>query len=188
MTELATTSEDLSAARALVPYFEGENDAPGEYLTFRLTGFTVNEALNMVHKKMRHLTRWRMDVEGFRIAEHECTGANRGALRKELIQTLYARNFFLTQKHDQELLLRALHMWPEDVETTDTETGVKRHTMTYPGLDTDALRDEWAVARRSYTPTQLQMLERMATGEQGPLDIHNLILTMNKQENHYHAS
>jgi hypothetical protein len=184
MTELTPV---LQAARSMIPILDGEdNGAPGEYLTYRLTGFTVTEALHMCHKKMRHLNHWRLDLSGFKDAEHACTGADRGSMRKELLQTMFSRNFFLVMKKDQELLLRSLNLWPEEIHYTDD--GKDKVMIIYPGLDTPALVAEWAVARKGYTAAQLQALEKTATGEARDLDIHSLILNMSKQENHYHAT
>ncbi len=190
MTELATTSPELSAARALVPQFDGERDsgAMGEYLAFRLVGFSVTEALRLVNRKEKTLKNWRLHKDGFRTAELECMGNNRGKLRKELLDTMFTRNFMLTMRQDQEILFKAAGLVTEEIHYTDPDTGKDAVVEVVAQLDDDE-RAYWMQMRRQYTPAQLEAINKLFEGRGGDVsDIHTLIFQMSKTEQHIHAS
>ena len=165
MTQEVQKSDTVEVTKSLMPFLSGgaTEEKKAEYLSYRFTGFSVREACALAKIDQSTVQRWRSPTiqqgkwydETFAELERECTGVNRGKIRKEVIALLFTRNFHLVLRRDGEILMRVLGM-----EKEINDQGIE---VTVPPSAGDIKYLE--KARSHYGPQQLEVLERMLDPE-----------------------
>ena len=156
----ATESETQSAAKSLLPMFEGDTSAEkkNEYLSYRFTGFTVRESLELCHLHQRTVMRWRQHDMVFEEFDRRASmSESRKRVRQEIINNLFTRNYRLVLQKDYDVFSKAI-IKPDEM-TRQEETYLQR-------------------ARAHYNPQQLQAIEQllMQNGHPSEFDFVSLVL------------
>ena len=158
------TSEVQEAARSLLPYMAmdiaGERKA--EYLSLRYTGFSVREACEMtkdgngVSLHEGSLRRWRREDADFLKLEEQAIGPNRITLRREIMHTLFVRNYYMVLKIDYSILRKAMGLVTVDVGGKKLPVPLTKEEQRYMER-----------ARAHYNPGQLEAIEKLVDPTSG---------------------
>ena len=160
------TSQTVEAVKSITPFLGGDATAESKasYLSYRYTGFSIREACELANIHQTTVMRWRDKDRNdgkyfdplFVELEEACSGENRDRIRKEVVQLLFTRNFHLMLRKDYEVLRVALGL------ERDPDTGevleLSKAEQTYLNR-----------ARGQYTPSQVEVIEKLIAGNEGGL-------------------
>lgn len=139
-----TTSETLESAKSLIPYL-GQYDYDSnksQYLAYRYTGFSIGEACEMIGIKQFTVRKWRDRDSVFKELEEKSTGSTSVELRKQIVHTIYLRNYYRFLQKDEQIIRKSM-----DVDRRGNTIELSPQENQY------LLR-----ARQHYTPAQLEAL------------------------------
>jgi len=142
-TEIGKT-EDI--AQALIPYYP-EDSKKSKYLSYRVCGFTLREARDLVKITETSIRRWRKEDAEF--AKLDTTGLNqlKEQLSAKYLNIEFTRNFHLVLQKDLKVLIKSLQA-PTTLSPQENQYLLK--------------------LRAFYTPQQFAMIQQLVgetTGE-----------------------
>lgn len=148
------SSDTLEAAKSIIPLLAGDITAEkkAEYLSFRYTGFSFREAVEMTGVHPKTVYRWRHDKQ-FYALELQAAGEARHEIRKEVMHLLFVRNMHLKMRKDYAVLRRA----------NKIDKDPDGQPLPLDPSDKEYLNKVAAY----YTPQQLETVERLLSKELG---------------------
>lgn len=135
-------SETLESVHSLIPYLDANEveRKKSTYLSYRFTGFSIREAVELADISESTLRRWRELDEKFVGLEAQTTGEARHQLKREVIGTKFMRNFTRVLDMDAKVIEK-MHTAPDTLTKQETD---------------------WMARMRShYTAAQMELLERI---------------------------
>lgn len=103
--------EAIEATQALLPYLNSESkveQSKAQYLAYRFTGFNVHEAILQADISYRTVMRWRKADAQFNKLDEAASGPGRLQMRREVLHTLFSRNYHLALELDYDVLMKSL--------------------------------------------------------------------------------
>jgi hypothetical protein len=146
--------DTIQTVLSVLPLLDGDatSEKKMEYLSYRLTGFSVREAASLATIDQRTVVKWRKPSspwydERFAELERAVSGPQRAHMRKEVLHLLFTRNYHLVLRKDYEVLLKSLGLTKDDFGEPEKVTP---QDMSYLNR-----------ARGYYTPQQIEVIDRM---------------------------
>jgi len=155
------TPTEVLIAESVLPYMMGDSKKT-LYLSYRVCGFSVREAIKLADITQRSVMRWRKADPNFK----EMDGPKLPEIRKQLgadfTHMEFLRNVRLLLKKDFDVLMKFVQ-----------------------GLDLSKLEQKYlGQMRKFYTPQQLEVLKRVLSGGIAPPSITftQLVISLAKQK------
>lgn len=159
---MSEQSPEVSIAQSIIPY--NRDDDKAQYLGLRASGFTIREALRLIHKAHSTLSYWRKDSQFVdletRLPEF------RDKLALEYANLEFLRNYRLILEKDYKIIKKSLGLEKEQVLSIQEQNYLLK-------------------MRSHYTPQQLQIIETLIKAEwagKGVFDFTEFVLTASKIE------
>jgi hypothetical protein len=155
-TTLPSTSvvPEEAIAQSIIPYSLDDNK--GHYLALRAGGLAVREALKLIGCGHSALSMWRTDQQ-FVTIENDLP-KYRKQLAKDFVHMEFIRNYILILEKDH----RVIHSSLNPTKTTIKIDGMDKE-VTLPMEQQD--HAYLLKARSHYTPQQLEVIEKLLTGD-----------------------
>lgn len=145
-----TTNQDVldpndtqAVVENILPHFT-DNSVKNRYLSFRASGFTVNEAVQLAGTSYPSVMRWRHQDHKFKELDTNGLSELRDQVGTNYIRMEFTRNLRLFLEHDRQIITKA----------------VANHILLSP-TEQAYLR----AIRQQYTPQQMQALEMVLAKE-----------------------
>ena len=147
-----------SISEQVVPYEDGKKST---YLSYRVAGFTVTEAVKLAKVHHKSVMRWRVDDLQFRHLDTEGMTEFRKKLSNHYLDIEFTRNFRLVLQKDFEILYKSV-------------TGV---------VLAEQDQEYLLKLRNHYTPQHLAMIKQLLGGGSvsEPFDFTKLTLTIRRE-------
>ena len=153
--------QEETISKALLPFYQGDT-RKSVYLSYRATGFAIEESCQLAEVPLRTLHRWRQTDPNFRAADGEKIAELRKQLANEYIRVEFLRNFRLVLVKDYLILKKSLT----------------------PIMELNEQEHQYLLKMRShYTPQQLAILEGLFQGNhQEEFSFSKLVLHLRQTE------
>ena len=163
---LPQPSDTEAIAESLVPYYP-EDSRKTKYLSFRACGFAVREAIELCGISQRTVMRWRADDSTFKELDGKGLGELRASLSNKYLELEFVRNYRLILLKDFAVIHKAVT--GKDDKGNETVMSEREHQYLLK-------------ARAHYTPQQLQILDKVMSGEDGgaEFDFTKFILSLSR--------
>ena len=152
-------SEAENITEAMVPYFP-EDSKKSKYISYRVSGFTVREALHLTGIHERSVQRWRKSDPKF--LELESTGISelRKGLSNHYVQLQYTRNMHLVLQKDYTILAKSITK-PDDLTKAEHEYLLKLRTF--------------------YTPQQLALIKEVVSDTTNSENFTDIVFRISRE-------
>lgn len=153
--------ESKQSVEAVLPLYDG-NERKSSYLSYRATGFSINESCELADVHEATVKRWRTEDDNFNYYDTVGISELRKELGIKLSANSFTRNFRMVMTKDYEVLYKAIHR-PDKLSKDEKDYLLK--------------------LRSHYSPENLKVVQQLLTGERELKDWNSLFTAQNLQIN-----
>jgi len=165
MSQLPATRDsehptEVLIAESILPYMLGDSKKT-LYLSYRVCGFSIREALDLADVTQRSVMRWRRNDPKFKEMDTEKLPQVRKQFGADYTQMEFLRNFRLLLKKDFDIIMKLIK-----------------------GLTLSKLEQTYlSQMRKLYSPQQLEVLQRVLSGGGAPASFNftQFVINLAKQ-------